>query len=79
MADFPIRIPRVSVAVYEATLTQLLVDDGGTAEEGRPLFAIETEKVETEIDAGASGTVQWSAKVGETYQIGAEIGVIHAD
>jgi pyruvate/2-oxoglutarate dehydrogenase complex dihydrolipoamide acyltransferase (E2) component len=76
MADFIIRIPRVSVAVSEAELTGLLVGEGEHVDEGTPIYVIATEKVEQEIEAGASGTVQWTAKVGTTYDIGAEIGVI---
>ena len=76
MADFIIRIPRVSVAVSEAELTELLVDAGERVEEGTPIYVIATEKVEWEIEPGASGTVQWTGMVGTTYDIGAEIGVI---
>ncbi len=76
MADFTIRIPRVSVAVSEAELTELLVAPGEYVEEGSPIFVIATEKVEQEIEAGASGTVQWTGEIGTTYDIGAEIGVI---
>jgi pyruvate/2-oxoglutarate dehydrogenase complex dihydrolipoamide acyltransferase (E2) component len=76
MADFIIRIPRVSVAVSEAELTDLLVDAGAHVEEGTPIYAIATEKVEQEIEAGASGTVQWTGQVGTTYDIGTEIGII---
>ena len=78
MADFVIRIPRVSVAVAEAELTDLLVDAGERVDEGTPIFVIATEKVEQEIEAGASGTVQWTGQVGTTYDIGAQIGVITA-
>jgi pyruvate/2-oxoglutarate dehydrogenase complex dihydrolipoamide acyltransferase (E2) component len=76
VAEFVIRIPRVSVAVSEAELTELLVGDGEHVAEGTPTYAIATEKVEQEIEAGASGTVQWTGAVGTTYDIGAEIGVI---
>jgi pyruvate/2-oxoglutarate dehydrogenase complex dihydrolipoamide acyltransferase (E2) component len=76
VADFTIRIPRVSVAVSEAELTELLVAPGDYVEEGSPIFVIATEKVEQEIEAGASGTVQWTGEIGTTYDIGAEIGVI---
>ena len=41
-----------------------------------PIYVIATEKVEQEIEAGASGTVQWTGEIGTTYDIGAEIGVI---
>lgn len=76
MADFIIRIPRVSVAVSEAELTDLLVEAGARVEEGTPIYVIATEKVEQEIEAGASGVVQWTGQVGTTYDIGTEIGVI---
>jgi len=76
VADFIIRIPRVSVAVSEAELIEFLVEDGQQVEEGAPIYVIATEKVEQEIEAGASGTVQWTGEVGNTYDIGVEIGVI---
>jgi pyruvate/2-oxoglutarate dehydrogenase complex dihydrolipoamide acyltransferase (E2) component len=76
MTEFIIRIPRVSVAVAEAELTDLLVDTGQHVVEGTPIYVIATEKVEQEIEAGASGTVQWTGEVGTTYDIGAQIGVI---
>ncbi|OBG31028.1 dihydrolipoamide acyltransferase [Mycobacterium alsense] len=76
MADFVIRIPRVSVAVSEAELTGLLVEAGEHVEAGTPIYVIATEKAEQEIEAGASGIVRWTGRVGTTYDIGAEIGVI---
>ena len=76
MADFVIRIPRVSVAVSEAELTDFLVDAGDHVDEGTPIYVIATEKVEQEIEAGASGIVWWTGRIGTTYDIGAEIGVI---
>lgn len=76
MAEFIIRIPRTSVAVSEAELTEFLVEDGQHVDEGSPLFSVATEKVEQEIEAGASGTVQWTGEIGTIYDIGAQIGVI---
>jgi pyruvate/2-oxoglutarate dehydrogenase complex dihydrolipoamide acyltransferase (E2) component len=76
VADFIIRIPRVSVAVAEAELIELLVADGQHVDEGAPIYVIATEKVEQEIEAGAAGTVQWTGQPGTVYDIGAEIGVI---
>jgi pyruvate/2-oxoglutarate dehydrogenase complex dihydrolipoamide acyltransferase (E2) component len=64
------------VAVSEAELVELLVDGGQHVDEGAPIYVIATEKVEQEIEAGASGTVQWTGEVGTTYDIGAQIGVI---
>ena len=62
MADFTVHIPRLSVAISEATLIDVLVGDGGHVDEGDPLFLVETEKVETEVPAGASGTVHWTGR-----------------
>ncbi|GAT11846.1 dihydrolipoamide acyltransferase [Mycolicibacterium novocastrense] len=76
MGEFVIRIPRVSVAVAEAEVTEFLVETGQHVEQGTPIYTIATEKVEQEIEAGASGTVRWTGAVGTTYDIGAEIGVI---
>ena len=76
VADFVIRIPRVSVAVSEAELTEFLVPAGEYVTEGTPIYVIATEKVDQEIEAGASGTVQWTGEIGTTYDIGAQIGVI---
>ena len=78
MRDFAIRIPRVSIAISEATFVDVLVAEGKTVQEGDPLFVVETEKVETEIPAGASGTVHWTGDIGTVYDIGVEIGVIRA-
>ncbi len=79
MSEFTIRIPRASVAISEATLVEQLVEEGGHVNEGEPLFAIATEKVETEIAAGASGTVHWTSELETVYEVGAEIGVIQAE
>jgi pyruvate/2-oxoglutarate dehydrogenase complex dihydrolipoamide acyltransferase (E2) component len=76
VGDFMIRIPRVSVAVSEAELVELLVENGRHVEAGTPIYVIATEKAEQEIEAGASGIVHWTGEVGVTYDIGAEIGVI---
>jgi pyruvate/2-oxoglutarate dehydrogenase complex dihydrolipoamide acyltransferase (E2) component len=79
MGEFIIRIPRVSVAVSEGELTELLVENGQHVAEGTPIYVMATEKVEQEIEAGASGTVRWTGVVGAMYDIGAEIGVITPD
>ena len=64
------------MAVAEAELVGFLVEAGEHVEEGTPIYVIATEKVEQEIEAGASGTVQWTGEVGTVYDIGVEIGTI---
>jgi pyruvate/2-oxoglutarate dehydrogenase complex dihydrolipoamide acyltransferase (E2) component len=76
VAEFVVRIPRVSVAISEAELLEFLVASGDHVEEGAPLYVIATEKVDQEIAAGATGTVTWTGEVGTVYDLGAEIGRI---
>ena len=64
------------MAVSEAELLEFLVEAGQHVEEGTPLYVIATEKVDQEIEAGASGIVAWTGEIGTTYDIGAEIGTI---
>ena len=78
MAEFPVRIPKTSLAATEATLLEHLIGEGDAVEEGQALYLIETEKVEQEIEAPATGLIHWSASVstGETYEVGTQIGYI---
>jgi pyruvate/2-oxoglutarate dehydrogenase complex dihydrolipoamide acyltransferase (E2) component len=76
MADVPVRIPKVSMAIEEATLLQWLVPDAEKVGEGESLYVLETEKVETEISAPAGGVVHWTAELGQTYEVGTQIGYI---
>jgi len=76
MGDFTIRIPTTRVSVPDATVAELLVEAGQHIAAGDALFMIETEKVESEIEAGASGTVHCTAELGTVYEIGTESGLI---
>lgn len=72
----PVRVPKLSLAVSEATLVEWLVEDGATVKEGQPLYVVETEKVETEVEAATSGVVHRSGQAGETYPVGTQIATI---
>jgi pyruvate/2-oxoglutarate dehydrogenase complex dihydrolipoamide acyltransferase (E2) component len=76
VAEIPIRIPKASLATTEATFIEWLVEDGQPVDEGAPLYLIETDKVEQEIDAPAAGVVHWTGERGETYEVGTQIGHI---
>ena len=72
----PLRIPRVSVAITEGTLTEWLADDGAAVAVGAPLYMLETEKVETEVPAPADGVLHHLGESGATYEVGTEVGWI---
>jgi pyruvate/2-oxoglutarate dehydrogenase complex dihydrolipoamide acyltransferase (E2) component len=76
MSEFPVRIPKVSMAVEDATVIEWLIEDSQPVHEGAALYLLETDKVETEIDAPASGVIHWTADLGETYAVGTQIGYI---
>ena len=71
-----INIPKLGWTMEEGTLTEWLVDDGATVTAGDPLYSLESDKVENEIAAPASGVLRHTATAGETYPVGTEIGTI---
>lgn len=78
-SSVPVRVPKLSVAVAEANLVEWLADDGARVAEGQALYVVETEKVETEVPAVASGVLRQLGRAGETYPVGTEIGAIEVD
>ena len=71
-----LRLPKVGMEMTEATLTEWLVADGTPVEAGTPIYCIETEKVEHEVEAPVAGTLRQRAAAGATYQVGDELGDI---
>ena len=65
-----VNIPRLGVAMTEGVLVEWLVDDGAAVDAGTPMYRLETDKVENEIEAPAAGTVRRLAEAGETYPVG---------
>jgi len=72
----PINIPKLGVSMTEGTLVEWLVSDGDTVNAGDVLYRIETDKVENDVEAPVSGVVRITGVEGETYEVGAQIGVI---
>jgi pyruvate/2-oxoglutarate dehydrogenase complex dihydrolipoamide acyltransferase (E2) component len=69
-------IPKLQMSTTEGTLTEWLVDDGATVEEGQPIYLLETDKSVQEIEAPAVGKLTHKVPAGETYLVGTEIGEI---
>jgi pyruvate/2-oxoglutarate dehydrogenase complex dihydrolipoamide acyltransferase (E2) component len=74
--EVPIQIPKLSLAIHEATPVGWVVADGQMVVEGDALYLVETDKVETEVTASASGVVHWEADLQEAYPVGTRIGRI---
>ena len=66
-----IAMPHMGVSVTEGTVVAWLKAVGEQVRAGEPLCAIETDKVEAEVDAPADGVLaRVIAEVGETVQVG---------
>ena len=76
MSEIPVNIPRLGVAIDEATPIEWLVEDGQSVNEGDPLYVVATDKAETEVEAPASGVVRWAVELDEAYAVGTRIGSI---
>jgi pyruvate/2-oxoglutarate dehydrogenase complex dihydrolipoamide acyltransferase (E2) component len=71
-------IPKLGMTMEEGTLVGWLVADGVEVEAGAPLFNLETEKIEMEVEAEAAGVVRHVAGPGTTLPPGAVVGYILA-
>ena len=60
--------------MYKRQIREWLVAEGTMVEAGEPVLIIETDKVETEVEARESGILTITGKVGENYECGAVIG-----
>ena len=71
-----IKIPKLGMAIEEATLSEWLVEDGQRVEVGAPLYVAATDKVDQEIASPAAGRVRLIGIVEETYPVGTLIAEI---
>ena len=71
-----ILLPKIGFSMNEGELAEWLVEDGGPAVEGQPLFSLESDKSTNEVEAPATGTLRIYKQAGETYEVGTVLGVI---
>ena len=57
MAREPIYMPKFGMTMTEGVIMQWLKKEGDRVVQGEPLLTVETEKVDTVIEAPASGTL----------------------
>lgn len=69
-------IPQLGVTMTEGVLAEWLVEDGASVTAGQPVYLLETDKTETEIEAPAAGTLSIKAQAGDTYGVGTVVGEI---
>lgn len=77
MSEISVTIPKVSMASEEVVFVGWLVGDGASVTAGEAIYSIETEKVETDVEAAASGILRHGeVSEDDTYAVGSVIGRI---
>lgn len=71
-----LKIPKLGMSMEEAILQEWCVKDGEQIAEGQLIYLLETDKSVQEVEAPRAGVVKISGKEGETYLVGAVIGII---
>ncbi len=74
-----IYLVKVGMTMTEGIVSEWYIDDGAKVTQGQMLYALETEKVNLDVDADAAGTVRHLAEVGVTHEPGDVIGFIFAE
>jgi len=69
-------MPKLGLTMTDGTIREWLVADGSKVNVGDALLVIETDKVETEVEAREAGVLSISGVVGENYACGAVIGTL---
>jgi len=72
-----IKIPQLGFSVAEVTLTEWLHAEGATIEQGQPLYVVETNKAQQEVESPVKGTLHIVAEAGGDYPVGAVVAEIH--
>ncbi|MGE0621515.1 MAG: dihydrolipoamide acetyltransferase family protein [Pseudomonadales bacterium] len=73
-----IYLVKVGMNMTEGIVEEWYIPDGGTVTEGELLYRLETEKVNLDVDAEASGTVRHLVAEGVTMEPGDVVGYIYA-
>jgi pyruvate dehydrogenase E2 component (dihydrolipoamide acetyltransferase) len=77
MAETKVIMPQMGESIFEGTLTRWLKKPGDKVLRDEPLFEISTDKIDSEIPAPASGTLQKIlVQEGQTVEINTVVGII---
>jgi pyruvate dehydrogenase E2 component (dihydrolipoamide acetyltransferase) len=68
------QMPKLGLTMEEGLILEWLVSDGAEVSEGTPVLIVQTDKVDTEVEAPAAGRIAFVGAVGESYPCGQQIG-----
>jgi pyruvate/2-oxoglutarate dehydrogenase complex dihydrolipoamide acyltransferase (E2) component len=69
-------IPKLAVSMTEGTIAEWLVEDGASVTAGQPVYRLETDKTDADIEAPVDGVLHIEADTGEALEVGTPIGEI---
>jgi pyruvate dehydrogenase E2 component (dihydrolipoamide acetyltransferase) len=75
----PVHIPKVGMTMEDGDLVRWLVEDGATVAAGQPIFDMETEKVEVEVESEEAGVLKQLVAPGTKLKPGAVVGCLLGD
>ena len=67
-------MPKLGLTMESGTILRWLVPDGAEVAAGQAVLLVETDKVETEIEASGSGVLAQTGEIGVEYPCGVRIG-----
>jgi pyruvate/2-oxoglutarate dehydrogenase complex dihydrolipoamide acyltransferase (E2) component len=70
VAVTPVKIPKLGVGMVEGTLSVWLVADGDDVGVGAPVYVLETDKLENEVESPAAGRISILKAADATYSVG---------
>lgn len=71
-------MPKLGLSMKVGTIASWRAEDGQSVEPGQTLFVVETDKINMDIEATASGTFLRSEPEGATVPVGHQVGLILA-
>jgi pyruvate dehydrogenase E2 component (dihydrolipoamide acetyltransferase) len=74
----PVAIPKLGLTMVDCTLVGWTKQDGDKVERGDILYAIETDKITTDVEADGAGFLRRFAEVDSMHEVGAVIGGLFA-
>jgi pyruvate dehydrogenase E2 component (dihydrolipoamide acetyltransferase) len=75
-SDYQVVMPKLGLTMTEATLVEWLKADGDHVQKDEPLFVLESDKSNLEIEAPTSGTLRILVPVGETVAVQTPIAIL---
>lgn len=69
-------VPQMGESITEGIISRFLVANGASVTEDTPIFELETDKISTEVAAGANGVVTFAVSEGDTIAVGGTVATI---